>query len=342
MREREANQRASETENEREHRLAATREREANWRASETDNEREHRLAVMRERLTNVPVRQRMKGSIDWQLQERDTASNVWWNNVVLRTFNQQDWLDNFRMSKETFLYICSKLSPALARTDTLMRKCLSVERRVAVTIWSLATPIEYRTIAHLFGIARSTVCEIVHETCRCIVDVLLKEYIKFPTNNRLSTVVEEFKTKWGVPQCFGAIDGCHIPISAPNLMHTDYYNRKRWYSMLIQGVVDANYRFLDVCVGWPGSVHDARVFAQSTLYDNIEHHHILPNNTITVSGVRIPLYLIGDSAYPLKLWLMKPFAHNTDLTSDQRNYNYRICRARITVEIAFGRLKGR
>jgi len=38
----------------------------------------------------------------------------------------------------------------------------------------------------------------------------------------------------------------------------------------------------------------------------------------------------------------MKPFAHNTDLTSDQRNYNYQMCRAQITVEIAFGRLKGR
>ena len=85
-------------------------------------------------------------------------------------------------MSKETFMYICSKLSPALVRTDTLIRKCISVEHQVAVTIWCLATPTEYRTIAHLFGIARSTVCEIVHETCHCIVDVLLKEYIKFPT----------------------------------------------------------------------------------------------------------------------------------------------------------------
>jgi len=129
------------------------------------------------------------------------------------------------------------------------MRKCLSIECRVAVTIWRLATPIEYHTIAHLFGIARSTVCKIVHETCRCIVDALLKEYINFPTSNCISTVVEEFKTKWGVPQCYGAIDGCHIPISVPNLMHTDYYNRKGWYSML---VVNANYRFLDMCVGWP------------------------------------------------------------------------------------------
>ena len=145
-------------------------------------------------------------------------------------------------------MYICNKLSPTLRRTDTVLRRALSVERRVAVTLWCLATPTEYRTIAHLFGIARSTVCGIVHETCQCILDVLMVDYIKFPSGDRLNQTVDEFKTKWGVPQCFGAIDGSHVPISAPDLLHTDYYNRKGWYSMLIQGLVDANYLFLDVC----------------------------------------------------------------------------------------------
>ena len=91
-----------------------------------------------------------------------------------------------------------------------------------------------------------------------------MKEYIKFPSGDDVDHVVDEFKTKWGVPQCFGAVDGCHIPICAPSEQHTDYYNQKGWYSMIIQGLVDANYRFLDVCIGWPGSVHDARVFAHS------------------------------------------------------------------------------
>ena len=118
-----------------------------------------------------------------------------------------------------------------------MLQKALSVERRVAVTLWCLATPTEYRTIAHLFGIARSTVCEIVHETCHCIVDVLMKDYINFPNGDRLDRVVDEFKMKWGAPQCFGAVDGSHVPISAPSHLHTDYYNRKGWYSMLIQGL---------------------------------------------------------------------------------------------------------
>ena len=76
---------------------------------------------------------------------------------------------------------------------------------------------------------------------------VLMKQYIKFPSGDDFDRVVDEFKSKWGIPQCFGAIDGCHIPICAPSEQHTDYYNRKAWYSMIVQGLVDANYHFLVV-----------------------------------------------------------------------------------------------
>ena len=45
------------------------------------------------------------------------------------------------------------------------MRKAISVERQLAITLWFLATPAEYRTVSHLFGVARSTICEIVNNT---------------------------------------------------------------------------------------------------------------------------------------------------------------------------------
>ena len=69
---------------------------------------------------------------------------------------------------------------------------------------------------------------------------------------------------------------------------------------MIVQGLVDANYCFLDVCIGWPGSVHDARVFAHSNLYKKGTHGHLIPNKSITISGVHVPLYMKRDSAYPL------------------------------------------
>ena len=98
-----------------------------------------------------------------------------------------------------------------------------------------------------------------------------------------------------------GAINGCHILIAAPVGSHTDYYNSKGWYSMILQGVVDADYCFSDLCIGWPGSVHDARVFVHSPIYTLITEQDLLPNKTVTMNGIDGPLYLIGDSAYHTK-----------------------------------------
>jgi len=92
----------------------------------------------------------------------------------------------------------------------------------------------------------------------------LLKAYISFPKGDQVKQVVDGFQGTWEVPQCCGVIDDCHIPISAPAMTHTGYYNWKGFYSVVTQAVVDYQHRFLDVYTGWPCSVHDARVFVQS------------------------------------------------------------------------------
>ena len=50
---------------------------------------------------------------------------------------------------------------------------------------------------------------------------------------------------------------------------------------------------------------------------------------------------IVGDSAFPLKPWLLKPYTHAV-LTTRQRYFNYRLSMARMVVEAAFGQLKGR
>lgn len=65
-----------------------------------------------------------------------------------------------------------------------------------------------------------------------------------------------------------GIIDGSHIQINKPTERHVDYFNRKHYYSVVLQGVCNEQRQFIDVFVGYPGSVHDARVFKNSPIYD--------------------------------------------------------------------------
>ena len=273
------------------------------------------------------------------------TRSSEWWDRIVMASFNNRDWIENFRMQKCTFMYICNLLRPHIQKKDTIMRCAITVEKRVAVTLWRLATNVEYRTIGHLFGISRASVCCIVREVCENIVRVVMPKYIKWPRGEQLQETIELFENMWDYPQCAGAIDGSHIPIIAPEEFHTDYFNRKGWHSVILQAVVDARYRFTDVNIGWPGSVHDARVFTNSEIFKKGQRGCLFDSSTAkskVIQGVEVPVHLIGDPAYPLMSWLMKAHSDTGQLSTVQSTFNYRLSRARNVVENAFGRLKGR
>ena len=238
--------------------------------------------------------------------------------------------------------FICDRLRPFLSKNATRMRRPLSVEKRVAITLWRMATNVEYRSIAHMFGVGRSTVGKVVLEVSQAITEHLAPEFIRIPHGDELCDVVRLFDVKWGFPQCFGAIDGSHIPIVAPDESPKDYYNRKGWFSLNIQALVDSRYRFMDLCIGWPGSVHDARVLSRSELYNRGEAGTLVGDLPRHIAGVDVPLLILGDAAYPLLSWLMTPYRDSGRLTAAQKRYNYRQSRARMVVENAFGRLKGR
>ena len=57
----------------------------------------------------------------------------------------------------------------------------------------------------------------------------------------------------------------------APDESPKDYYNRKGWFSLDIQALVDSRYRFMDLCIGRPGSVYDTRVLSRSEVYNRRE-----------------------------------------------------------------------
>ncbi|GAA6095048.1 protein ANTAGONIST OF LIKE HETEROCHROMATIN PROTEIN 1-like [Tachysurus ichikawai] len=127
-----------------------------------------------------------------------------------------------------------------------------------------------------------------------------------------MQAIINGFERKSGFPMCGGAQDGTHFSNIAPSAYHTDYHNRKGWYSVLLQGLLDSNYKFLDFDGGWPGKCHDAFVFECSYLSQNLENGSFFPKITRKINGVDIPLVIVADSAYSLNKNVMKPFPEGT------------------------------
>lgn len=162
-------------------------------------------------------------------------------------------WKENFRVTRGTFEYICQLVGPALQRQDTHMRNAIPVEKRLGASLWRLATGECYRSCRLMIGLSKSAVVECCHEFVQQL--CLLKgNYIKFPTTRaEVQAKVNGFSEWSKIPNITGADGGTHVPIKAPKTNHEDYFNRKYYYSYVLQGVVDSTGLFLSVSTGYPG-----------------------------------------------------------------------------------------
>ena len=72
-----------------------------------------------------------------------------WWSDVWSGRYGEAWWKENLRMSRDTFNVLCQDLRPHIERQETRLRMPIGVEKRVAVTIWKLATNVEYWKFRH-------------------------------------------------------------------------------------------------------------------------------------------------------------------------------------------------
>lgn len=233
------------------------------------------------------------------------------WFEMAETHFTDDQWYGNFRVTKGTFAFLLSKVNEDISRMDTVMRKAISGKHRLAVTLYFLASTAEYRTIGNLFGVSPAFVCICVKEVCQTLRN-RLSTVINMPQGENLLQVIQCYEEKWGFPMCVGAIDGTHIPLLAPTESHTDYVNRKGRHSIIMQAVVDCYYLFRDIVVGWPGSVHDARVLSNSGIFKKANANELFSGvQSKQIGDHDIPPLILGDPAYPLLSWLMKPYPGN-------------------------------
>jgi hypothetical protein len=262
--------------------------------------------------------------------------SKAWWDECNSPDYPEEDFKKAFRMGRSTFDLICEELNSAIAKEDTTLRNAIPVKQRVAVCLWRLATGDPLRLVSKRFGLGISTCHKLVLEVCLAIKTVLMPKYLQWPDDNSLRKIKDEFESISGIPNVVGSMYTTHIPIIAPKISVAAYFNRKHTernqktsYSITVQGVVDPNGVFSDVCIGWPGSMPDDQVLEKSALYQRAN------------GGLLKGVWIVGNSGYPLLDWVLVPYTH-PNLTWPQNAFNEKIGEIQRVAKDAFARLKGR
>ena len=139
------------------------------------------------------------------------------------------------------------------------------------------------------------------------------------------------------IPQAVGAMNCAHTEIIASAELF-DCFKKSHRYSVLFQAAVGKSITFLDTAIGYPGSMHDARVLRSSDIFQKAQNGGILLEPLDTISGIQVRPLLHG--ACPLLPWLMKPHPDGAILNRSQRRSNKTLSPARSTAERAFGILR--
>ena len=276
----------------------------------------------------------------------RRLKRNYGWWELAWHTYDEERFKRTFRVCRKTFMLILDGIRCKIEK-QTLCEEPISPVFRLGLCLYRLGRGDYFFTISELSGLAPCTVSTIVNEVNKAIVSCLWKKCVAShltATDDAFRKKMLDLEEHWQFPFSWCAVDGCHIPIKCPSGGQEacrEYHNFKNFYSIVLMSMVDAKYRFVWGSCGYPGNSHDSIIFQSTAVWSSIKDGKFLPKVTQKEEGVSIPPLILGDSAFLLETYLMKPCT-NTILSKEQRYFNYRLSRARLVVEGAYGQLKGR
>ena len=201
-----------------------------------------------------------------------------------------------------------------------------------------LATGSSFRSLAFSFRMGVATVKKIIEETVSILWEVLQPLHMTVPNKEKFLEIAQEFYNVWNFPHVLGAIDGKHVKVKCPDNSGSMFFNYKGHFSIVLQGIVDAKYRFVFIDVGGYGKQSDGGTLQASDFYKVLKNNGLdIPDPAILPgTNVKAPYVFIADQAYPLLNNMLKPYP-GSNLTIDKASFNARLSRARKSVECAFG-----
>ncbi|KAA0063508.1 hypothetical protein IC582_011878 [Cucumis melo] len=238
-------------------------------------------------------------------------------------------WNLSFRMSKSSFSLLLRLLSPIQSPSSS----SVPPDCALAAALFRLAHGASYKAVGRRFGIDSADACRSFYAVCKAINE-------KLGHLLELRSDIDRIVVGFGwisLPNCCGVL----------GLRRFGFEGELKNGSLLVQALVDAEGRFLDVSAGWPSSMKPATILRQSKLYEEIEKSsELLKGPVYNLDDEKpIPQYLIGDSCFPLFPWLLTPYIELNEEDSSgfrERAFNSTHGRAMALVNTAFCRLRAR
>lgn len=238
---------------------------------------------------------------------------------------------ESFRVDRLVVEYLERSIGHELQRPNSRSQSLFPREQ-ILITLHFLGNGAQYHVNSYIHGIDKGTVCRCVHRVCHLISSRLMPLFIRWPTNSL--NIVPMFERKAGFPNVIGAIDGTLIHIDAPSEDEPAFVGRDNKHSLNVALVSGPRNEFFFISAKCPGSFHDSRCLQVSSLWNAWEHQQWRPQHL----GNSV---MLGDSAYPLKCWLMTPTVRNVNVVPALENainlYKRKHRRTRFIVECTIG-----
>lgn len=174
---------------------------------------------------------------------------------------------------EEQLFYRHTRLTPAQFEyfTHRLLQQGLSdgkvpATKKGLLFLWYLANQNSFREMSDKFDLSQGAAHNAMIEVLDCLCS-LSSEFLRWPNDCEKRASAFSFQRTCGMHNIIGSIDGCHIQIRRPVIRGGDYINRKGFYSVLLQGIVNERGEFMDIFAGPPGKVHDARMLRSSSFF---------------------------------------------------------------------------
>ncbi len=244
-----------------------------------------------------------------------------------LEVYDDTQLFDRYRFPRRVILELLDMVRPELVKPTNRNHK-IEPEIQLCAALAYFATGATYLSIGSGLGIGEMSVLRSVHVVSYFFASKL-SEYVRFPsTAADLNAVIYKFYDIAHIPNVVGSVDGSHVPIMRPTEDEHLFVNRKGFHSINVHCICDADLVIREVVVKWPGSSHD------SFMWQNSTSARLFEDGTIPYG------HLLGDSAYPIRPWLLTPLLNPEN--EAEENYNRAHAKTRNTIERCFGVLKNR